>query len=150
MAIETVYSTEILSNKTDLNSIKLNVDTVPLETQYSEMLTDKTKLNSIQLSTESIGLETQYSEILTTIENFFIVKDQNASKTFDVDKLEWVSISSNSKNITQKGITKMDNLIQNTTKSIKPEVKNETDSGKEFSKPMNFKSFKSISSISII
>jgi hypothetical protein len=76
-----------------------------------------------------------------------LIEDSGQKKTFDLGSLTWKPIKGSVKT---KGITDLGNLIQNTTKSIKAPKTTTTETGSQFSKPVNLKSFKTISNISII
>jgi len=77
--------------------------------------------------------------------NSFLFKDKNTLKTFDSINMKWIPT-----NKTYSGISSLDNLIQNTSKNFNATNKFSLPSGNTFSKPMNFKSFKTISSINVI
>jgi hypothetical protein len=78
----------------------------------------------------------------------YIFSDNNEFKTFDLTNKMWIDVSS-SNETKLKGITSLRNLIQNTKKTIKPQVKTDLETGKKFSEPVNLKAFKTISNISI-
>ena len=54
----------------------------------------------------------------------------------------------NQENFKNKGIINLDNLIQNTTKTIN--FKNKLGNGKMFKKPVNFKAYKVINNINVV
>jgi len=68
--------------------------------------------------------------------------------TFDLINQEWIVLDPNQENFKNKGITSLDNLIQNTTKIIN--VKTKLNSGQVFKEPVNFKAYKVINNINVI
>jgi hypothetical protein len=86
------------------------------------------------------------------IPNGYIFKDKGINKTFDIKNKKWIKLDGNLnlKNIQKKGVKNPSNLIQNTTKSMKSNLKTSLSSGSKFTQPVNLKSFKTINSISII
>jgi hypothetical protein len=139
----------VLSSKSSLNSIETSLDSLSLETHKGGSFGSTSLLNSIELSVDDFEpLETHKGGILTTIENFLAIKDASGSrKTFDPINKEWKKLSSGMEN---KGMTSLDNLIQNTTKQVKPKEKTTLTSGVQFSEPVNLKSFKTINNFSIL
>ena len=78
----------------------------------------------------------------------YLIKDENNTLTFDLINQEWIVLDLNQENFKNKGITSLDNLIQNTTKIIN--VKTKLNSGQVFKEPVNFKAYKVIYNINVI
>lgn len=81
---------------------------------------------------------------------YFMLRDNNEVKSFDLSSKKWISVKKSKESIDKYSFTSLDNLIQNTTKSIKSNTKTNLSSGKKFTQPINLKSFKTISNISIL
>ena len=119
------------------------------EVTYGNILGLTTELQSTEVSiNNSLVIETQFGSTKTTAKNFSAIKDGDNVLTFDVINQEWIPI--NNKEFETKGMTDLSNIIQNTTKIIKTTQQTNLTSGKQFSKPLNFRAFKTISNISVV
>jgi hypothetical protein len=144
-----------LSKKTNLQNVSFDIGNYEfVEKQFGNILSQETNLQNVSFTVDNYQLiERQFGGKFSTAKYFSVITDSsNNIKTFDPIKKEWNTLSekTNAKQIETKGMTKLDNLIQNTTKSIKPKTTSQLDFGKTFSEPINLKSFKTISSITII
>jgi uncharacterized protein YjdB len=91
------------------------------------------------------------SECSVTVSlNKYLFEEDGFTKTFDLNSKTWTTINPNSRDTKSKGISSLDNLIQNTSKSFNATNKNVLSSGNTFKQPVNLKSFKTISSIKVV
>jgi hypothetical protein len=129
----------------------------PYSNSYSYTINDKYEVEGLSMSKLGTGTNPDGSQASLGVyggpfawgewnSNKYLFQDNGITKSFDLSAKKWLTIDSTQASYESSGIDNLDNLIQNTTKSFKStKVSSNT-----FSKPVNLKSFKTISSIGVI